>query len=108
MPLLPTDAGTMYQDLAFKLAFPTRRAGRFEVWGFGGLDGQTLVENADSTAWESEFWDRTRFGLDLGVGAGGLTHHLVLGDRTYLRTSAAVTARRTVWDQQRLADDLTL
>ncbi|NNF56740.1 MAG: TonB-dependent receptor, partial [Rhodothermaceae bacterium] len=108
MPLLPTEAGTTYQDLAVKLAFPTRRAGRFEVWGLGGLDAQTLVENPDSTTWESDFWDRTRFAMDLGVGVGGLTHHLILGARTYLRTSAAVTMQRTVWDQQRLADDLTM
>ena len=107
LPLLPTEAGATYQDLAFKLAFPTA-AGRFEVWGLGGLDGQRLVENPDSTTWEYDFWDRTRFDLGLGVGAGGLTHHLALGSRTYLRTSAAVTAQRTVWDQQRLADDLTL
>ena len=108
LPLLPTDGATTYQDLSFKLAFPTRRAGRVEVWGIGGLDGQTLAETPDSSAWEFDFWDRTRMDLALGVGAAGVSHHLVLGDRTYLRTTAAVTAQRTVWDQQRLADDLSL
>ena len=39
MPLLPTDSNVIrYQDLSFKLNFPTRRLGRFEVWGIGGLD----------------------------------------------------------------------
>lgn len=108
LPLLPTDAGATYQDLAFKVAVPTVGAGRFEVWGIGGLDGQRGLEEPDSTAWEFETWDRTRFDLDLGVGAGGLTHHLVLGSRTYLRTSAAATVQRTAWDQQRLGDDLEL
>ena len=108
MPLLPTDGATTYQDLSFKLAFPTRLAGRVEVWGIGGLDGQTLAETPDSSAWEFDFWDRTRMDLTLGVGAAGVSHHLVLGDRTYLRSHAAVTAQRTVWDQQRLADDLSL
>src|SRR5690606_4177254 len=60
MPLLPTEGGITYQDLAFKLAFPTR-LGRFEAWGLGGLDGQRLVENPDSTTWAYDFWDRTRF-----------------------------------------------
>ncbi|WP_179270992.1 TonB-dependent receptor [Rubricoccus marinus] len=108
LPLLPTDAGATYQDLSFKLAFPTRGAGRFELWGIGGLDGQTLVENPDSTTWTSDFWDRTRFDVDLGVGASGLSHHLVLGTRTYLRTTAALTAQRTEWDQQHFSDDLDL
>lgn len=108
MPLLPTDAPVTYQDLSFKLSFPTRKAGRFEVWGIGGLDGQRLEENRDSTEWESEFWDRTRFDMDLAVGAAGLSHRLVLGSRSYLRTVAAATVNRTRWDQHRLADDLTL
>ena len=108
MPLLPTDGSTTYQDLAFKVALPTRGAGRFEVWGLGGLDGQQLVENPDSTTWESEFWDRTRSDLFLGVGAGGLTHHLVLGTKSYLRTSAAITAVRTEWENDRLDADVVL
>ncbi|MEM6326637.1 MAG: TonB-dependent receptor [Bacteroidota bacterium] len=108
LPLLPTDGTTTYQDLAFKVAVPTPKAGRFELWGLGGLDGQTLDENPDSTAWEFDFWDRTRVDLDLGVGAVGLSHHLLLGRNTYLRSNAAATARRTVWDQSRLADDLSL
>jgi len=108
MPLLPTEGRTTYQDLAFKVAVPTRGAGRFELWGLGGLDGQRLVENPDSTTWESEVWDRTRSELSLGVGAGGLTHHLVLGSRTYLRTSAAATATRTEWSDDRLDDDAVL
>ncbi len=108
MPLLPTEGGITYQDLAFKLAFPTRRAGRFEVWGLGGLDAQDDVENPDSTTWEYDFWDRTRADLDLGVGAGGVTHHLTLGSDTYLRTSAAITAQRIDWAQERLDDALVL
>ncbi|PAP76434.1 carboxypeptidase-like regulatory domain-containing protein [Rubrivirga marina] len=108
LPLLPTEGGITYQDLAFKLAVPTRRAGRFEVWGLGGLDAQDDVETRDSTAWEYELWDRSRVGLDLGVGAVGASHHLVLGPRTTLRTSVAATGRRTAYRQQRLDDDLAL
>lgn len=107
LPLLPTEGGITYQDLAFKTALPSG-AGRFEVWGIGGLDAQQSVENPDSTAWEYDLWDRTRADLSLGVGAGGVTHHLVLGSRTYLRTSAALTAQRTMWDQERLDDALVL
>ena len=108
LPLLPTEGGITYQDLAFKVAVPTRGAGRFEIWGLGGLDAQDDVETRDSTAWEYELWDRSRIGLDLGVGAAGVSHHLVLGGRTALRTSMAVTGRRTAYRQQRLDDALVL
>ncbi|MEM9663966.1 MAG: TonB-dependent receptor [Bacteroidota bacterium] len=108
MPLLPTEGRVTYQDIAFKLAFPTRRTGRFEVWGLGGLDAQEDVASTDSTTWEYDFWDRTHAELDLGVGAGGVTHHLILGEATYLRTSAAVTVQHTDWTQTRLDDALLL
>ncbi len=108
MPLLPTEGGINYQDLAFKLSFPTKRSGRFELWGLGGLDTQLLVENADSTEWEYDFWDRTRYDLDILVGAAGVSHHLILGKRTYLKTTAAATARRIRWDQDRLDDTVAL
>ena len=107
MPLLPIEGGVAYQDLAFKLAFPTHSAGRFEVWGLGGLDSQSGVETPDSSAWTYEV-DRTRYTIGLGAGAGGVTHHLVLGDRTYLRTTAAVMARDARSDQDRLDDSFTL
>lgn len=108
MPLLPTEGHIAYQDLSFKLAFPTRCAGRFEVWGLGGLDAQTDVANPDSAAWEYDARDRTRADLALGVGAGGITHHLTLGSDIYLRTSAAATAQHIGWTHERLDDTLVL
>ncbi|WP_412060690.1 carboxypeptidase regulatory-like domain-containing protein [Rubrivirga sp. IMCC45206] len=107
MPLLPTEGGTTYQDLAVKVSAPLG-AGRVEAWGLGGLDGQQLVENPDSASWTSAFWDRTRADLALGVGAAGLTHAVTVGRRTYVRSTAAVTGQRTVWEQDRLGDDLRL
>jgi hypothetical protein len=108
MPVLPTDALPRYQDLSFKLGIPAGGLGRFEVWGIGGLDHQTLKENRNQEEWEYDFWDRTRFDLDLGVGAAGLSHHLIIGDRSYLRSSAALTVNRTRWDEHRLDDDVVL
>lgn len=108
LPLLPTEDVARYQDLSFNLSFPTRRWGRFEVWGLGGLDGQTMTEEPDSSQWEYETWDRLDTDLRLGVGATGLNHHLAVGPRSYLRTTAALTLNRTRWDQRRLSDDLVL
>ncbi len=108
LPLLPTEDVATYQDLSFKFTFPSRKAGRLEWWGIGGLDRQSMTETSDSTEWRYDLWDRVRFDLGLDVGASGLSHHLVLGERTYLRTSAAVTLNRTRLDQDRLSDDLEL
>lgn len=108
MPLLPTDALATYQDLSFKLNFPTKKAGRVVVWGLGGLDGQHMKENTDSTSWESEFWDRTKFDMRLGIGAAGISNTLILGGRSYLKTTAALTVNHTRWNQERLDDQVVL
>lgn len=108
LPLLPTEDVATYQDLSFKLDVPTRRWGRFSLWGLGGLDRQTTTATEDSTQWEYEAWDRLDGVLDLGVGAAGLSHHLILGSRSLLQTTAAATINHTDWHQQRLGDDLQL
>lgn len=109
MPLLPTDSDVLrYQDLSFKVDVPTRRAGRFEAWGIGGIDGQTMEEEPDSAKWEYELWDRLHVDLELGVGAAGLTHTLPVGRRSYLRSSVAASLNRTILEQERLSDDLVL
>ena len=108
MPLLPTEGLITYQDLAFKVALPMSGAGRFEAWGLGGWDRQRKPATEDPDEWEYDFWDRTRMGLELGVGAAGVAHHLLLGPRTYLHTVAAVTAHHTALDHDRLDDDVVL
>src|SRR6218665_335004 len=41
------DASTIYQDLTFNLSLPTKKAGVFGLFGFGGLSAQTLVAKKD-------------------------------------------------------------
>lgn len=108
LPILPTEDIATYQDLSFKLNFPTRTMGRFAVWGIGGLDRQTGSAEEDSARWEYETWDRLDSELDLGIGAVGLSHDLVLGQRTLLHSALAATVNRTALEQQRLADGLSL
>lgn len=108
LPLLPTEDLATYQDLSFKLSFPTRRAGRFDVWGIGGLDTQSGKASRDSSEWEFETWDRLESELDLAVGAAGISHRVVLGRTGFLHTSLAGTYNRTRWEQDRIGDDLAL
>jgi hypothetical protein len=107
MPLLPVDGAIRYQDLAFKLAFPTTRAGRFEVWGLGGLDYQRANASQDPAGWRSEF-DRSTFELDLGVGAAGISHSLILGRRTLLETRLGTSANSAAVGQRLLSPELVL
>lgn len=42
-----------FQDLAFNLNFPTRKAGTFTVFGMGGASSNIFAPDTDSTKWES-------------------------------------------------------
>lgn len=108
MPLLPTEGEIRYQDLSFKLDFHTQEAGRFEFWGLGGLDGQEKTANRNKEEWEYDFWDRTRYEMDLGIGVVGLSHKVSLSDRTYLNSKLAVTLNDTKWKQERLDSQVEL
>lgn len=108
LPVLPTEDLPTFQDLSFNLSFPTRKRGRFAVWGIGGLDAQRGSATEDSSAWEYETWDRVASELDLATGAGGLSHTFILGRTSYLHSSAALTFSRTALEQQRIGNDLVL
>ena len=104
--LLNVDLGGKmdYQDLNFKLNFPTRHAGTFAVWGTALLDKykSSLEKNPDK-------WDYLE---DAGQGrstqymaAGGVTHRHFFNENTLLKTTLAGTysdqeAIQTTYDRE--------
>lgn len=92
-PLLPDDAeGTSYQDLAFKLHFPTRKAGVFSLWGLGLIDGSGSEIKENETDWEYR-QDRQEQDAKQFMGTSGLTHRYRFGNNTFIRSSMAFTGR---------------
>jgi hypothetical protein len=90
-PLIPADAGVIkYQDLSFKLNFPTKKAGTFVLWGIGALDAQNRDALTDQAKWEKKT-DKESFNLKLSTGAIGLTNKFILNKQTYLHSSLAFT-----------------
>ena len=90
-PLLPEDAeGTNYQDLSFKLFFPTRRAGTFSVWGIGLTDRSGTTAETDRSKWvydqDMENQDVKQF-----AGAMGINHKARTGKSSSIKTTLAMT-----------------
>lgn len=108
MPLLPTEGGIRYQDLSFKIDLPTATVGRFSFWGIGGWDGQDMDATYNPEEWKYEAWDREKYDINLGVGATGISHKLLIGSNSTIESSLATTANYTNWDQQRLNDKVEL
>ncbi len=78
-----------FQDLSYKIYLPTKKAGRFSIWGLGGISsaGSTAIE--DSLLWEyrSDTYSDTE---NHRLAITGITHnYLFKNNKTYIKTVAA-------------------
>lgn len=81
-----------YQDLSFRVNFPTEKAGDFTFWGIGGLSYIELLDSKTDTTKLDLYtlggFD-TRYGTRMGVV--GFSHTVSLGSRSYSRFNIGVT-----------------
>ncbi len=107
-PLLPENAEKIkYQDLSFKLNFPTKKVGVFSVWGIGLRDGASAKPKTDSLKWLYKD-DKQKNDIKLDIGAGGLSHSYFFDSNTYLKTTLAATGSSTDWKAETLNSQLEL
>ncbi|MDH6358491.1 carboxypeptidase-like regulatory domain-containing protein [Parabacteroides sp. PF5-9] len=79
-----------YQDLNFKLNFPTRKAGVFSLWATALIDDYKVTPEKNTEKWET-MDDRQFSYADQTIAAGGITHRYFLGDNAQWKTSIATT-----------------
>ena len=79
-----------YQDIAFKFHLPTKKAGTFQILGFGGISSifqeDFAEENEDSLTRTSDF------GADVGFGA--MKHIYPVNDKTFITTYVSASGTR--------------
>lgn len=67
-------ASPSYQDISYKLNFPTKKIGVFQLWGIGGISKLELLDSQ----LKADDWSYITKGEDLvfktSMGATGLTH----------------------------------
>lgn len=90
-PLLPENAGgTKYQDLSFKLNFPTKKTGTFSVWGIGLIDKSGAEPKKNSSDWKYDT-DKEDQDVKQYMGAMGIGHKILLNNKQYIKSSIATT-----------------
>lgn len=96
-----------YQDLNFKMNFPTKKAGIFSVWGTSFFDKfeDDLEKNTDK--WES-VEDRQVSKARQTMAAGGITHRYFFGNDAQLKTTIAATYSKQHLEMQTADYDLTV
>ena len=112
LPDLVGNAAPMrYQDLSFKMNFPTRRAGIFSVWGIGITDHYPIQVPEDTIQWLNTFEGAADYKQTKAVG--GLGHKIFIGEKSYLKSALAANYTRNVlsmthvytdWSEFRVTD----
>ncbi|MEA5460854.1 TonB-dependent receptor [Arcicella sp. LKC2W] len=96
-----------YQDLSFKLDFPTEKAGRFTVFGMGGTSG--IINKPDSSGTKdfySNSSENTTYDTQMGVLGLGHTYHL--SHYSFLKTTIAISGNAVQSATDSVAKDLVL
>ena len=107
-PLLPEDASSIkFQDLSFKLNFPTKKAGTFSIWGIGLIDRAKSKVKTDSTEWKY-YNDKEDNSIKQYMGALGVSHKYFLKKNAYIKTTMATTTNGTEWAALRINSLSTL
>lgn len=91
--LLPEDGGkgVNYQDLSFKLNFPTKQSGTFSAFGIGLKDFTGLYAKKDTTKWET-ISDKQSQNISFFMGTFGVSHQYFINKKTFIKTILANTS----------------
>jgi len=79
-----------YQDLAFKFNLPTKKAGTFQLFGFGGISDIYQEDFADEN--EDSLTRTANFGADVGFAA--LKHVYPVNDKTFITSYISASGTR--------------
>lgn len=96
-----------YQDLSFKLNFPTEKAGTFSLWGIGGIDNTHKDALSAPTDWKTDI-DRVNNNWDTYVGTVGLRHQITAGERSFVESHLAFSGTDDLISTDYLSDDASV
>lgn len=102
--------GIDYQDLSFKLNFPTKKAGTFSIWGLGLIDGVSSkpdLDTLDANAKWQYYDDITTEKAKISTGVSGLSHKIMMGSKGYLKTTTTVSYNSIDFNLSRLDSTFT-
>jgi hypothetical protein len=82
-----------YQDVTFKMDFPTKKAGKFTVWGIGGLSFVNLLSKEQSKDNNLYGYSGRNILYRSNVGASGISHVKILNPSSYIKTNIGVSGQ---------------
>ena len=107
MKLNNTRQRIKYQDLSFKLNFPTEKAGTFSLWGIAGIDDTHKEAIKNPSDWKTDI-DRVTNSWDTYVGTIGLRHQITAGEKSFVESHAAFSSTDDRITTDYLSDDASV
>jgi len=95
--VLPDYEVPIYQDFNIKINVPTKKAGVFSFWGLASDDKLDFKVDDDTSTWRNAE-DQELMNTIFRIGAAGLNHKYIMGKKTYLHSSVAITGDYIGWD----------
>jgi hypothetical protein len=105
--VIPDNGVTNFQDLSYNIYLPTKKAGNFTLFGFGGLSDQGIVAKKDSAEWKLDS-DRYSNKFISNTGMAGLTHSILLGSKANIKSGVGISQTKIGDDVSFTEDDYTV
>ncbi len=96
--VIPNNGATNFQDLSYNIYLPTKKAGSFTFFGFGGLSDQKLNAKKDSAKWENRS-DRYSGTFLSNTGMMGLTHAILVGNKLNIKSGIGISQTKIGYDE---------
>lgn len=94
-----------YQDLTFKVDLPTEKAGRFSLWGIGGLSYIEFTPPEEGEESDNLFaGDDEENRFESNTGVAGLSHTYFYDEKTYSKVVLAASAVQTTGEGNTLLE----
>ncbi|MDQ3392922.1 MAG: TonB-dependent receptor [Bacteroidota bacterium] len=91
------DFAPKFQDLSFKLHFPSKKGGTFSLWSLSGWSVSEAFAEKDSLQWEKKY-DRFDESFKSGMTASGITHIYFLNKETFMESSISFSGTKVGFD----------
>lgn len=91
-----------YQDLTFKVDLPTKKAGKFSIWGIGGLSYSELLQSQQSKKNNLYGYSSRNLLFRSNVGASGLSHTYLINSSSYIKTNLGITGQYNLINADRV------
>lgn len=82
-----------YQDIAFKADFPTKKIGKFSVWGIGGISYVELLLKEQSKENNLYGYSNRDSYFRANVGAGGISHTYLINTSSYTKINIGTSGQ---------------